>query len=90
MRTSLNEIRLIEDHLDKRLDGAEETLFQAKLLLDKRLDAEVQAQFQTYRLVKAYGRSSLKRDLDAVHKKLFTEAEHRNFRFKILSIFGLK
>lgn len=90
MRTSLNEIQLTEEHLMQRLHGDEEFLFQAKLILNRKLAENVQFQSKSYHLVREYGRKRLKEELEAVHQKLFSEDEYRSFRQKVLSLFGTK
>ena len=90
MRTSLNEIKQIEDHLFGNLKKEEEVLFQANLLLNQHLVENVRAQKKTYQLIHAYGREHLRAEIEAVHRKMFTEPENRRFRQKILSLFGAK
>ena len=90
MRTSLNEIQRIEDHLFRQLKGDEELLFQVNLILDRKLDENVKFQQKSYHLVRQYGRKRLKEELEVVHQKLFSEDEHRSFRQKVLSLFSTK
>jgi len=84
----LNEIQQIEKHLSRELNGGEELLFQANVILNKELAANVQWQQKTLQLVHVYGREQLKQDIHAVHQKLFTQREHLSFRRKILAIFA--
>lgn len=89
MRTSLNEIQHIENYLQGKLNGQEEVLFRAKLLLNSSLAENKQAQQKSYQLIRAYGRKQLKQEIEIVHQKLFMQAEHKSFRQKIRGIFGL-
>lgn len=88
MRTSLNEIKQIEDHLFNQVDPGEAVLLEARLILNPQFADNVKWQQQTYHLVKQYGRKKLKAELDAVHQQLFTQAVHRSFAQKIRALFG--
>lgn len=88
MRTSLNEIKQIEDHLFSEADPQESVLFEVKLILDPHLAGNVKWQQQTYALIKQYGRKAIKAELEAVHQQLFTEHKHRSFAQKIRALFG--
>jgi len=83
----LNEIKRIEDHLLKQLNPEDEVLFQANLLLDTELCANVETQVQTYHVIRSYGRKQLRSEIDAVQQKLFSAKEHQSFRDKVLSFF---
>jgi len=88
MRTSLNEIKQIEDHLFNQADPQDTVLFEAKLILDSGLQENVTWQQKTYTLVKQYGRKKLKAELEAVHQQLFALKEHRSFAQKIRALFS--
>ncbi|MDR6944969.1 hypothetical protein [Mucilaginibacter pocheonensis] len=87
MRTSLNEIAAIEDHLLQRHTPGAALLFEAKMLLDADLQNKVSSQQQVYSLVQQYSRKQLKHEIEAVHQQLFTQPEHLSFRQKIARIF---
>lgn len=87
MRTSLNEIALIERLLLNKSTPGDTLLFEAKTLLDQELQANVSSQLQVYSLVNEYSRRQLKQEIEAVHHQLFTEPEHLSFRQKIARIF---
>jgi hypothetical protein len=87
MRTSLNEIATIEDHLLQKQQPGESLLFEAKMILDDDLHQKVQFQQKSYTLIKQYGRKNLKAEIEAVHQQLFTEPKHQTFRQKIAQIF---
>jgi hypothetical protein len=87
MRTSLNELKQIEDHL-LRLSLPEDTLlFEAKMILDTGLRSNVLLQQRTYTLVQQYGRKQLKAEIEAVHQQIFSNPSQQGFVNKILSLF---
>lgn len=88
MRTSLIETEQIEAHLLQLSDPGDSLVFEARLLLEPELREKVQWQKETYHLVKLYGRDQLKREIENVHQKLFTQPEHRSFSQKIRQLFS--
>ncbi|WP_448104320.1 hypothetical protein [Pedobacter panaciterrae] len=88
MKTSWNELRLIEDFLLSDTDTEDILLFEANLLLQPNLKESVFWQQKTYSLVHKYGRLRLRKEIDQVHEKLFTAPEHHSFRQKIMQLFG--
>jgi len=88
MKTSLNELQLIEDFLLADPAGEEKTLMQARLVLQPGLQESIHWQQKTYRLVNTYGREQLKQEISQVHQMLFTAAEHLSFRQKVLRFFN--
>ena len=87
MRTSLNNIAQTEARLLNKQHPGDTLLFDARLLLDTDLQADVSAQKQVYTLVQQYGRRQLKQEIEAVHQQLFTQPEHLSFKQKIARIF---
>jgi len=87
MRTSLIETEQIEAHLMQRSEPGDQLVFQARLLLKPELGEKIQWQQEAYRMIKLYGRDQLKQEIEAVHKKLFTQAEHLSFSQKIRRLF---
>jgi len=87
MRTSLNNIAQTEAHLLGRQHPADALLFDARLLLDDGLHADVSAQKQVYNLVQQYGREQLKQEIEAAHEQLFGQPEHLSFKQKIARLF---
>ena len=87
MRTSLNNIAQTEARLFNKQHPGDALLFDARLLLDTDLQADVSAQKQIYALVQQYGRRQLKQEIEAVHQQLFTQPEHLSFKQKIARIF---
>lgn len=90
MRTSLNDIKHIDDYLLQYAGKADRALFEARLLLQPALQENLAWQQKTYDIIKAYSRRRLKEEIESVHQQLFTEPEHIPFRRRILSIFSKK
>ncbi|MDF9799632.1 hypothetical protein OKW21_004895 [Catalinimonas alkaloidigena] len=87
MRTSLNEIKAIEEYLLQEQQPEDLLLFEAHMMLDEALKEKVQRQQRIYQLVRAYGRQQLRAEIEAAHQQLFTQARHRSFRQKVLRLF---
>jgi len=87
MRTSLNEIREIEEYLLKYSTPESRLVFEARMILQPELLQKATEQKRIYDLLRKYSRKQLKTEIEAVHKNLFTAPEHKSFRNKILSLF---
>lgn len=87
MRTSLNEIKQIEDYLSGRMVTSDMTLFEASLVTNKSLKQKVDWQRQTYDLVKSYGRRKLGAEISMVEDKVFTDRKFTRFQKSVLQIF---
>ena len=90
MRTSLNDIKHIDDYLLQYAGIADRALFEARLILQPALQENLAWQQKTYDIIKQYSRRRLKEEIESVHQQLFTEPEHITFRKKILAIFHRK
>jgi len=77
----------IEEHLMQQSEPGDSLVFEARLLLEPELREKMQWQQEAYRMVKLYGRDQLKQEIEAVHQKLFTQAEHLSFSQKIRRLF---
>jgi hypothetical protein len=88
MKTSLNELRLIEDYLLSGREDEESFLFEAKLILQPELKEHVYWQKKTYQIVEDYGRKQLKTEIEKVHQTLFDTNEHLSFRQRIMRLFS--
>lgn len=88
MRTSLDEIKLIDGYLDNSLGGGESALFNARLILEPLLPEQIAWQRKTRTVIEQYGRKVLRQEIENVHTKLFTEPAHHSFRQRVLKIFG--
>lgn len=87
MKTSLNELRLIEDYLNTDGAPADQFLFEARLILQPELKESVHWQKRTYGMIQQYGRQQLRSEIAKVHDLLFSAPEHQSFRQKIGKLF---
>jgi hypothetical protein len=88
MRTSLNEIKLIDEHLFNTGSTEDRLLFDAMLILNPSLPEQVMWQKNAHAIVQQYSRRKLKAEIEMVHQKLFDNSRLTSFRQKIFSIFG--
>jgi len=87
MRTSLNEIKLIDDHLFNQGTVEDALILDAMLILNPGLSNQIMWQKKTHNIVLQYGRKNLKAEVESVHRKLFNNPAHQSFREKILRLF---
>lgn len=85
MKTSLNEIKQIDDHLAGELAGGDKLFFDARMIIDPLLRLNVGMQKKLYALVKAYSRRAVRNEIINVENKLFSNDSFRN---EIQSIFS--
>lgn len=88
MKTSLNELRLIEHHLLSDNKDGESFLFEAKMVLHPELKQQVYWQNKTYQMVRDYGRKQLKNEIENIHETLFNTDAHQSFRQKVMRLFS--
>lgn len=88
MKTSLNELRLIEDYLLSCGEDEETCLFKAKLILQPELQEDVYWQSKTYQMVQDYGRKQLKTEIEKIHQTLFNSNGYKPFRQQIIGLFS--
>lgn len=88
MKTSWNDLLLIEDYLLSDRQGEDKMLLEAHIILQPHLKDSILWQEKTYSMIQQYGRLQLKKEIDQVHERLFTAPEHSSFRKKIMQIFG--
>ncbi|MDQ0964713.1 hypothetical protein QFZ20_000116 [Flavobacterium sp. W4I14] len=88
MKTSLNELRLIEHYLLSDNKDGESFLFEAKTVLQPELKRQVYWQNKTYQMVRDYGRKQLKNEIDNIHETLFNTDAHQSFRQKVKRLFS--
>jgi hypothetical protein len=87
MMTSWNETEQIEVQLSGQSDTGSRLVFDARVILDPELRDKVLWQKKTYIIIQSYGRRQLKKEIEAVHQKLFTQPEHISFSQKIRRLF---
>jgi hypothetical protein len=88
MMTSWNETKQIEAHLLGTANNGEALLFEAKLMLDNNLADKVIWQQKAYDTIQQFGRRQLKKEIETIHQKLFTQPEHISFAQKIRRLFS--
>lgn len=88
MKTSLNELLLIEDYLLSPTKGVDKMLIEARIILERDLKDSIFWQEKTYHLIQQYGRQQLRKEIAQVHEKLFTAPEHHSFRQKIMQLYS--
>ncbi|MDB5030335.1 hypothetical protein [Mucilaginibacter sp.] len=88
MMTSWNETRQIEAHLFDIADTGSMLVFEARLMLDNNLADKVIWQQKAYDTIQQYGRRQLKKEIETIHQKLFTQPEHLSFSQKIRRLFS--
>lgn len=86
MKTSLNELQLIEDFLLANTNE-DKVLMQARQILQPDLKESVYWQQKTYMFIETYGREQLRKEIRQIDQKLFTAPEHSSFREKIKRFF---
>ncbi len=87
MRTSLNEIAMIEAFLLQQLNKEELKVFQQRLNVDYEFRRKVKRQKTLTDMVLLNGRMELKKELDMVHADLFANALQYSFVQKIIQLF---
>ncbi|MEQ7799457.1 hypothetical protein ABDJ41_06550 [Pedobacter sp. ASV1-7] len=88
MKTSWNELKLIEDFLLANTNSEDKLLMEAHQILQPHLQESVYWQQKTYRLVETYGREQLRKEIQQVHQNLFTTPEHFSFSERIKRFFS--
>lgn len=88
MRTSLNEINLLEAYLCNKLTVEEKLLLDARLIVDESLRDQLFWQKQSYQLVKEYGRRKLQEQLKVVEQDFFDNPQNKTLIRRIKSYFN--
>jgi len=86
MRTSLNEIKAIEDQLFNYSPPDEALLFDVKLILNAPLRDKVSLQQAAYQTIRQYSRKQLKAELEIVHRNLLQKPT--GFMQKLMRLFS--
>lgn len=88
MRTSLNEIKNIEEYLEKKLPPEESLLFEARFLTQPTFSFHVQLQRRIFSLVKIFHRKKMKQELEQIHHRLFNDPTRHSFQKRIQQYFN--
>ena len=89
MRTSLNNIKIIDDYLLGRMAPDDSLLFEADMLLNSDLSDDIKYQQSTYSIIRKYSRQCLKTEIKAVQETLATAPEHVGFMRSIGNLFKM-
>jgi hypothetical protein len=87
MRTSLNNIKAIDDYLSGKIPTGDALLFEANMLLNNDWVKDMEYQQNTYTLIRQYGSQNIKSEIISVQKILFTEPQHQGFMYRIVNLF---
>lgn len=87
MRTSLNEVKELEDWLLKRGNPCNQLVTEARVLTNSELQEKADWQSQAYDLIQDYGQQKLLSEIQVIEKQLFTLKRYRSFQDSIRSIF---
>ena len=87
MRTSLNNIKAIDEYLLGRLAAADALLFEANILLNDSLADDVQHQQNTHLLIREYGRQCIRAEIKAVQHLLTIAPQHQGFMQRMVNLF---
>ncbi len=88
MKTSLNDTQTIEQYLAGKLSPWNRMLFASRLKVNTGLRSDVELQKKTYWLVKIYHRKKMKEELESLHQQLFNNPDKKDFRRRMMEIFG--
>jgi hypothetical protein len=89
MRTSLNNIKIIDDYLLGRMAPEDLPLFEANMLLNSDLSDDVKYQQSTYSIIRQYSRQNIKSEIKAIQETLATAPEHVGFMRSIGNLFKM-
>jgi hypothetical protein len=87
MRTSLNNVRDIEQFLLGEIPAEDIVVVKAKMIVNPVMRLQVATQKKLYKLVNLYGRRQLRNEIQTAEHQLFTSVEHTSFERQINQIF---
>lgn len=87
MRTSLNEIRLIEEYLSDRLNVRDRLLFQARILTSPSLRLNVWLQKKILQLLRQYHKKKIRDAAGQYHEQFFHNPQNGEYRKRIMNLF---
>lgn len=88
MKTSWNDIELIERYLDGLLRGAELIAFQARLEKESALKADIRAQAEVRSLVRRHHILGMRTRAKHLHQLLYNDPARRQLRRAIEALFN--
>lgn len=87
MKTSWNELEVIERYLDDRLSADEVAALESRMKTDAAFKANVQAQTCVRRLVKRHYLIQLRKQAIIIHSRLHNDPARRHLRQAIEALF---
>ncbi len=81
MRTSLNNIKTIDDYISGSMHPGDAMVFQANMLLNSDLKNEVMDMQIAHTIIRHYSRQSIKSEITAVHNAILN-APHLHLLMK--------
>ena len=87
MRTSLNEIKLIDDFLTGKLDSLNHAAADYRQQTDPLFMLGVVLHKKILRLVGFYYKEQLKQRLDGLHKQIMTDSANSAYQMKVNDLF---
>ena len=87
MKTSWNEVELIERYLDHQLSNEEIATFEDRMETDAAFRVSVLAQSYVRRLVKRYYLIQLRKQARILHSRLYNDPARRHMRQAIDALF---
>jgi hypothetical protein len=88
MRTSLNEIKLIEQYLENKLSLPEKLQVEARVINDFSFRLHVYFQKKLYSVIRRYYKEQLRHQVDDHHQQVFADPRKKEFQNKILKLFN--
>ena len=88
MMTSFKEIQQAEHYIFGQLNIEDRLLFEAQLLVNPGLRANVFFQKKVYHLVKLFNRRKMKRELETIHSQIFNDPIKTEFQQSVLKFFN--
>lgn len=87
MRTSLKNIKMVDDFAMGTITPEDAVLFQANILLHPDLAEELRLQLETHAVILAYSRGELKREVAAAGKRFFNAPQYSGIIEYVRSLF---
>lgn len=87
MKTSLNDTFYIENYLQGKLSPGNRLMFEARLLLSRKLRTDLYFQKKVHMLVTIYHRKKLKEELNTMHNEIFNDPDKFVFQQSIYQLF---
>ena len=87
MRTSLNEIKLIDQYLTRVITPEYRSVVEARLIADESFRLNVFLQKKIFQLLRLYSRKRVRLEAEKFHEDLFNNPGKMAYKKEILSLF---